>query len=57
MRSIGDATIEKVEEIKGPGFAAKRMFPRFDQQAFDAQKGWMSPEHVAGESIRSVVVY
>jgi glyoxylase-like metal-dependent hydrolase (beta-lactamase superfamily II) len=55
MRSIGNATIQKVEEINGPGFAAKRMFPRFDQQAFDAQKGWMSPEHVAGENDKLVM--
>src|SRR4029079_9384489 len=33
-RTIGNATIQKVEEINGPGFAAKRMFPKFDQQAF-----------------------
>ena len=40
MRSIGNATIEKVEEIGGPGFPARRMFPQFNQQAFDAHKGW-----------------
>ncbi len=55
MRSIGNATIEKVEEINGPGFAAKRMFPRFDQQAFDAQKRWMNPEHVAGDNDKLVM--
>ncbi|WP_422001927.1 MBL fold metallo-hydrolase [Reyranella sp.] len=55
MRRIGDATIDKVEEINGPGFAARRMFPRFDQQAFDAQKGWMKPDHVAGEKDQLVM--
>jgi len=55
MRSIGNATIEKVEEINGPGFAAKRMAPKFDQQAFDAQKGWMKPEHVAGDNDKLVM--
>src|SRR5215468_12221903 len=54
MRKIGNATIQKVEEINGPGFAAKRMFPKFDQQAFDAQKGWMKPAHVAGENDKLV---
>lgn len=55
MRSIGNATIEKVEEIGGPGFPAQRMFPQFNQQAFDAQKGWMQPEHVAGDGDRLVM--
>ena len=39
-RAIGNATIEKVEEICGPGFKPHRMFPNFNQEAFDAQKGW-----------------
>ena len=29
---------EKVEEICGPGFKPARMFPNFNQEAFDAQK-------------------
>ena len=55
MRKIGNASIERVEEISGPGFAAARMFPRFDQQTFDAQKGWMKPDHVAGDSDKLVL--
>ena len=47
VRAIGGATIEKVEEICGPGFKPARMFPKFDQEAFDAQKPWMVPDHVA----------
>ena len=46
VRKIGNATIEKVEEICGAGFKPARMFPKFDQEAFDAQKGWMVPDHV-----------
>jgi glyoxylase-like metal-dependent hydrolase (beta-lactamase superfamily II) len=55
MRKIGNATIEKVEEISGPGFAAARMFPRFDQQAFDVQKGWMRPDHVSAANDKLVM--
>ena len=54
VRAIGNATIEKVEEICGPGFKPGRMFPKFDQDAFDAQKGWMVPEHVQEGSDRLI---
>ena len=54
VRTLGGATIEKVEEICGPGFKPARMFPKFDQQAFDAQKGWMVPDHVEAESDRLI---
>ena len=54
VRKIGNASIEKVEEICGAGFKPARMFPKFDQQAFDAQKGWMVPEHVEPGSDRLV---
>ena len=30
------------------------MFPRFNQEAFDAQKGWMVPDHVEPGSDRLV---
>ena len=46
VRKLGGATIEKVEEICGAGFKPARMFPKFDQEAFDAEKKWMVPEHV-----------
>jgi glyoxylase-like metal-dependent hydrolase (beta-lactamase superfamily II) len=46
MRKIGNATIEKVQELCGAGFKPARMFPKFNQEAFDAQKSWMVPEHV-----------
>jgi glyoxylase-like metal-dependent hydrolase (beta-lactamase superfamily II) len=55
MRKIGNATLQRVEEINGPGFGAKRMFPRFDQEAFDAQKNWMKPEHVTAEGDKLVM--
>lgn len=54
VRAIGNATIEKVEEICGPGFKPGRMFPKFDQEAFDAQKSWMVPEHVQEGSDRLI---
>ncbi len=54
VRAIGNATIEKVEEICGPGFKPARMFPKFDQEAFDAQKSWMVPEHVQEGSDRLI---
>lgn len=54
VRAIGNATIEKVEEICGPGFKPGRMFPKFDQEAFDAQKGWMVPDHVEAGSDRLI---
>ena len=54
VRKIGDATIEKVEEICGAGFKPGRMFPKFNQEAFDAQKGWMVPDHVEPGSDRLV---
>ena len=54
VRKLGGATIEKVEEICGPGFKPHRMFPKFNQEAFDAQKGWMLPEHVEAGSDRLV---
>jgi glyoxylase-like metal-dependent hydrolase (beta-lactamase superfamily II) len=54
MRTIGNATIEKVEEICGTGFKPARMFPNFDQEAFDAQTGWMVPDHVEADSDRLV---
>jgi glyoxylase-like metal-dependent hydrolase (beta-lactamase superfamily II) len=54
VRKIGNATIEKVEEICGAGFKPARMFPKFDQEAFDAQKGWMVPNHVEPGSDRLV---
>jgi glyoxylase-like metal-dependent hydrolase (beta-lactamase superfamily II) len=54
VRKIGNATIEKVEEICGAGFKPARMFPKFDQEAFDAQKGWMVPDHVEPGSDRLV---
>ena len=53
-RAIGNATIEKVEEICGAGFKPARMFPKFDQEAFDAQKSWMVPDHVEPGSDRLV---
>ena len=55
VRKLGGATIEKVEEICGAGFKAERMFPNFDQEAFDAQKGWMLPDHV--EPVRLYEAY
>ena len=54
VRKLGGATIEKVEEICGAGFKPARMFPNFDQEAFDAQKGWMLPDHVEPGSDRLV---
>jgi len=54
VRKIGSATIQKVEELCGPGFKPARMFPKFDQQAFDAQKSWMVPEHVEAASDRLI---
>jgi glyoxylase-like metal-dependent hydrolase (beta-lactamase superfamily II) len=54
MRKLGNTTIEKVEEICGPGFKPTRMFPNFNQEAFDAQKSWMVPEHVEPGSDRLV---
>ena len=54
VRRIGNATIEKVEELCAAGFRPNRMFPRFDQQAFDAQKHWMVPVHVEPGSDRLV---
>src|SRR5712672_1434165 len=54
VRKIGNATIEKVEEICGAGFKPGRMFPKFNQEAFDAQKGWMVPDHVEPGSDRLV---
>ena len=54
VRKIGNATIEKVEEICGAGFKPARMFPKFNQEAFDAQKGWMVPDHVEPGSDRLV---
>jgi len=54
MREIGNATIQKVEEICGPGFKPNRMFPKFDQEAFDVHKSWMLPEHVEAGSDRLV---
>src|SRR5260370_41644777 len=50
MRKLGNTTIEKVEEICGAGFKPTRMFPKFNQEAFDAQKSWMVPEHVEAGS-------
>src|SRR5215472_14583924 len=54
VRAIGNATIEKVEEICGAGFKPARMFPNFNQEAFDAQKSWMVPDHVEPGSDRLV---
>ena len=54
VRKLGGATIEKVEEICGAGFKPARMFPRFNQEAFDAQKSWMVPDHVEPGSDRLV---
>src|SRR5215212_2949967 len=54
VRKIGNATIERVEEICGPGFKPARMFPKFSQEAFDAQKSWMVPDHVAPGSDRLI---
>ena len=39
VRRIGNATIEKVEELCAAGFRPNRMFPKFEQAAFDAHKG------------------
>ena len=54
VRRIGNATIEKVEELCAAGFRPNRMFPKFDQAAFDAQKHWMVPVHVEAGSDRLV---
>jgi len=54
VRAIGNASIAKVEELCGPGFKPNRMFPRFDQEAFDAQKHWMVSDHVEAGSDRLV---
>ena len=54
VRKLGGATIEKVEEICGAGFKPARMFPNFNQEAFDAQKAWMQPDHVEPGSDRLV---
>ena len=48
VRKIGGATIEKVEELCAAGFRPNRMFPKFNQEAFDAQKGWMAPGSAEG---------
>ena len=54
VRAVGNATIEKVEEICGAGFKPARMFPKFNQEAFDAQKHWMVPDHGEAGSDRLV---
>ena len=54
VRKLGGATIEKVEELCAAGFRPNRMFPKFDQAAFDAQKSWMLPDHVDPGSDRLV---
>ena len=54
VRKLGGATIEKVEEICGAGFRPTRMFPKFNQEAFDAQKSWMVPDHVEPEPQGSI---
>lgn len=54
VRKIGNATIQKVEELCGPGFKPQVMFPRFDQQAFEAQRHWLYPEHVDPETHRLI---
>ena len=54
VRKLGGATIEKVEEICGAGFKPQRMFANFNQEAFDAHKGWMLPDHVEPGSDRLV---
>jgi glyoxylase-like metal-dependent hydrolase (beta-lactamase superfamily II) len=54
VRTLGSATIRRVEEMCGPGFKPASMFPKFEQDAFDAQKGWMVPEHVEAGSDRLI---
>ncbi|MGD9883449.1 MAG: hypothetical protein AB7U95_25395, partial [Reyranella sp.] len=54
VRRIGNATIQKVEELCAAGFRPNRMFPRFDQEAFDAQKHWRVPVQVEPGSARRV---
>ncbi len=54
VRRIGKATVQKVEEICGPGFKPARMFPNFDQAAFDAQRSWMEPEFIEPGSDRII---
>jgi glyoxylase-like metal-dependent hydrolase (beta-lactamase superfamily II) len=54
VRKLGNATIEKVEELCGPGFSPSHMFPKFDQGAFDAHKSWMVPVHVEAGTDRLV---
>jgi glyoxylase-like metal-dependent hydrolase (beta-lactamase superfamily II) len=54
IRSIGRASLQKVEELCGPGFKPNRMFPRFEREAFEAQKHWMVPEHVEADSDRLI---
>jgi glyoxylase-like metal-dependent hydrolase (beta-lactamase superfamily II) len=54
IRSIGRASLQKVEELCGPGFKPNRMFPRFEREAFEAQKHWMVPEHVEAGSDRLI---
>src|SRR3984893_16483316 len=52
VRKLGGATIEKVEEICGAGFKPARMFPNFNQEAFDAQTAWMLPDRAGAGSDR-----
>ena len=54
IRTIGAASFQRVLEFSLPGFRPSKMFPRFDQAAFDAQKHWMVPEFVQAESDRLV---
>src|SRR5262249_23192741 len=54
VRGMGRARVQKVEEICGPGFKPNRMFPRFEREAFEAQKHWMVPEHVEAGSDRLI---
>jgi len=54
VRKLGNATIEKVEELCGSGFSPSHMFPKFDQEAFDAHKSWMVPVHVEAGTDRLV---
>ncbi len=54
MRRIGRATIQKVEELCGPGFKPDIMFPKYDAASFDAQRYWMAPEFIEPGSDRLI---
>ncbi|MDP6345991.1 MAG: MBL fold metallo-hydrolase [Alphaproteobacteria bacterium] len=53
--AIGEATVDRVEDMPGPSFRLTTMFPDFDPAVFERHRDWLVPNYVNVEKMALVM--